>query len=794
MKLKIQQILSRFSSRLGTNAFKRIDLALAILVTLVALTIYAYVETSGRSAAGLRFIENVEARSLDARFSLRGTRAHDENIVIVGLEETTLQKVGAFPIPRNAYAKMVDQLTKDGAKLIVFDFNFPLPEKNSAIDALKALEASVKDRANPEVVRKIREIEGTSDNDKILADSVKRAGNVILGHIFLDAERSKSVDVSGADEYFTALSRHPINQIVALGGISPIQVWEQVTADAGEYDDLNASGVYANLGILAERARSFGFFNETSDADGTFRRSPLLISYAHGRYDAQLYPSLDFEAVRHYKDISEQDIVAYITHNGVDHITLGPHNLTPGHDGTVLVNYAGHYKTYKHYPMVDVIEGHFPPGTFKNKLVVFGATAVAVGDLRNTPFHDADFMGVEIHANVIDNILHSAESGRGFIKRGYREEAIDLFFILIFGLGLGYWFSRTKPLTATLGLLPALCLFSFVVYFAFARYSMWLSFVIPAGTLVANYATIISFRMIFEEREKRKVRRTFERYVSPGVIALMEKDPKKYFKTGGESKELTVMFSDIRSFTTISEGLTPDELVRLLNEYLGEMTDILFRRWGTLDKYIGDAIMGFWGSPFPQDDHAIRSCACALDMRARLRELNIRWESEGRKPLAVGVGINTGQVNVGNMGSTKRFSWTVMGDNVNLASRLEGITKEYHVQCVVSESTYRAAKDHYVFREIDRIRVKGKTLPVTIYELLDWPRNEELYTERIVRFSEALTAYRRQQWDEAIDLFSKIKAKFPDDGPAQTFIQRSHELMEAPPEPDWDGVYAMKSK
>jgi len=172
----------------------------------------------------------------------------------------------------------------------------------------------------------------------------------------------------------------------------------------------------------------------------------------------------------------------------------------------------------------------------------------------------------------------------------------------------------------------------------------------------------------------------------------------------------------------------------------------------------------------------------------------MKWESEGRKQLAVGVGLNTGEVNVGNMGSSKRFAWTVMGDNVNLASRLEGTTKEYHVQSLVSESTYRATKDHYVFREIDRIRVKGKTLPVTIYELLDWNRNESLYTERIVRFSEALTAYRRQQWDEAIDLFSKIKAKFPDDGPAETFIHRSHELMEAPPEPDWDGVYAMKSK
>jgi len=794
MKEKIQQLFTKFVSLSETKMFKRIDFVLAILVTLVALVIYAYTELSGRNAAGLRFIENVEARSLDARFNLRGTRSHDDNIVIVGLEETTLQRVGAFPIPRNAYANMVDQLARDGARLIVFDFNFPLPEKNSAVDALKRLEASVQGRANSEVIQKIREIEATSNNDKILADSLKRAGNVVLGHLFLDAERAKSVNAAGAAEYFHVLDAHPFPQVKPLGGVSPLQAWKRATAEANEYADLNASGVYANLGILADAARSFGFFNETPDIDGTFRRSPLLISYKHGDYDEQFYPSIDLEAVRQYENINDESMVAYVAENGIDHIELGPHNLWPDHDGTVWVNYAGHYKTYKHYPMIDVIDGRFSAGTFKDKLVVFGATAVAVGDLRNTPFHDADFMGVEIHANVIDNILHSAEAGRGFITRSYKEEAIDLLFILAFGLGLGYWFSRTKPLTATLGVLPALCIFGLIVYLAFAHYGMWLSFVIPAGTLVANYATIISFRMVFEEREKRKVRKTFERYVSPGVIALMEKNPKKYFKTGGESKELTVMFSDIRSFTTISEGLSPDELVRLLNEYLGEMTDILFRRWGTLDKYIGDAIMGFWGSPFPQDDHALRACACALDMRARLQELNMKWEAEGRKQLAIGVGLNTGEVNVGNMGSSKRFAWTVMGDNVNLASRLEGITKEYHVQCVVSESTYRSAKDQYIFREIDRIKVKGKNLPVTIYELLDWGRNESLYTERIVRFSEALTAYRRQQWEEAIELFKKIKGKFHDDGPAETFIHRSLELMEAPPEPDWDGVYAMKTK
>ena len=796
MQATVKSFLEKIRSFYGTRDFKRIDYALAAFVTVLGLIAYAYVETSGRNAAGLRFLENIEARSLDARFNLRGERPHDENIVIVGLEETTLQKVGAYPIPRSLYAAMIRQLVRDGAKTIVFDFNFPVPEKNSAIDALRKLEAELGE-SDPGVLKKIRELEGSSDNDKALADAIKSAGNVVLGHIFLDQERAKSVDTSASEEYFQVLNRHSFHQVAPLSGnLDPFAAWIRASREAHDYhyyEQLNASGVYANLRIIADGAASFGFFNEIPDPDGTFRRSPLIVRYKHRDFD-DLYPSLDFEAVRQYTGMADDSVRVYIAENGVDHIQLGERAIGPERDGTVMINYAGHYKTYKHYPMVDVINGAFAAGTFTNKLVVFGPTALGIGDLRTTPFHDADYMGVEIHANAMDNLLHCSQPGRGFLSRGYREEAIDLFFILLFGVGLGFWFSHAPPLTSSASAIAGLLLFGWIVYFAFAHFGMWLSLVIPAGTLAVNYGTITSFRMIFEEREKRKVRRTFERYVSPGVISLLEKDPKKYFKTGGESKELTVMFSDIRSFTSISEGLTPDELVRLLNEYLGAMTDILFQRWGTLDKYIGDAIMGFWGSPFPQDDHAARACSCALDMRARLKELNRKWQAEGRRQLAIGIGINTGEVNVGNMGSSKRFAWTVMGDNVNLSSRLEGITKEYHVQCVVSESTYLATKDRFIYREIDRIRVKGKTVPVTIYELLDWARNESLYTERIVRFSEALTAYRRQQWHEAIELFSSIQEKFPDDGPSATFIDRSQELMEAPPQREWDGVYEMKTK
>jgi adenylate cyclase len=355
-------------------------------------------------------------------------------------------------------------------------------------------------------------------------------------------------------------------------------------------------------------------------------------------------------------------------------------------------------------------------------------------------------------------------------------------------------FSRVPPLYSTISLLLALAGFAWFVYFSFAQHGRWLSFVIPAGTLVANYAAITSYRMIFEEREKRKIRKSFAQYLSPGVIALIEKDPQKYIHPGGEMKDLTVMFSDIRGFTTISEGLTPDELVRLLNEYLGAMTDVVFASYGTLDKYIGDAIMAFWGSPYPQTDHAFRGCYCALEMSRTLSKLNAKWKQEDRAPLAIGIGLNTGPVNVGNMGSEKRLAWTVMGDNVNLASRLEGITKQYQIQIVIGEGTYQQVGNHFVCRELDKIKVKGKNHPVNIYELLDVAAEKWKYESLLTRFDSAMAAYRSQNWREASAQFGQLLGAFPEDGPTQVFLQRALEYMETAPETDWDGVYVMKSK
>jgi len=780
---------SRWPAWLRFSVFK-VDLALAILVTVAGLALFAYSRLRADTRAGFAFLQSVELSSLDMRFGMRGARPHDDRIVIVDIDERTLQEISSFPLPRKTYATLIDRLSAAGARVVAFDFTFPTPEANGGREALERLQAELGPSAPASIVKKIKDLESAADPDAAFADSMKRAGTVILGHIFLDADAAKHADPKLEEDYFNIVWAKNYPQVVPMKPkdgrkFDMGQAW---VAAGGRV----AAGAEANIANLATAAASFGFIDINPDPDGTLRRATLVIRYQ----DQDFFPPLAVQAVRQFENIQDQDIVVYIAQNGLEQIQLGPHTIRPGRDGSALINYTGPYGTYQHYSMWDVMSGATPPGALKDKIVLVGATALALGDIRNTPYEGGvqAYMGVEVHANIIDNILHSGEKGRGFLTRTLNDELIDLGFILLFGIGFGYLFSSVKPLWSTITLLLALGGFAWFVYFSFAREGRWLSFVIPAGTLAANYAAITSFRMIFEEREKRKIRKSFAQYLSPGVIGLIEKDPQKYIHPGGETKELTVMFSDIRGFTTISEGLSADELVRLLNEYLGTMTDILFANLGTLDKYIGDAIMAFWGSPYPQTNHAECACKCAIEMSRGLVKLNEKWKQEGRPPIAIGIGLNTGDVNVGNMGSEKRLAWTVMGDNVNLASRLEGITKQYQIQIVISENTYEAVSGKFVCRELDKIKVKGKNLPVTIYELLDVETERPKYAPLLSAFDHAMAAYRSQNWREAAAQFGELLAVYPDDGPTRVFLQRALEYLENAPEPDWDGVYVMKSK
>ena len=764
------------------------ELVIAAVATILGLGTFFLAGPEARVHKGFSFIQNLELRSLDLRFQLRGPRPHDPRISIVGIDEQTLRRVGSYPIARSQYARLIDRLHADGARVVAFDVTFPSPEKNSGLEALRGLEKRVGERAGTNVIDSIHAAEKASDNDAVLAKSIGDAGNVILGHIFLSPERAAQTDAKAAEVYYNTLWGQPFPQMSKVkskqGDFDMTQAW---IAAGGQV----AWGIEPNIPPLAEAAKSYGFINSNPDADGTFRRGTLIIRYQ----DQDYFPSLAFQAVKLYEGIPDQSIVGYLGRDGLERIDLGTHRLMSAPDGTLLVNFAGPYHSYPHYSMIDVIEGKVPPSTFKEGLVLVGPTALGIGDLRTTPFEtDVAYMGVEIHANIIDNILHSGERGRSYLVRGSEQQMIDLIVILVLGLGMAYAFSHMRPLLSMEAALLALCAFAGFVNWEFSHSGVWLSFVIPAATLLVDYAAITSYRMIFEEREKRKIRKSFSQYVSPGVIRLIEQNPEKYFKPGGESKELTVMFSDIRSFTTIAEGLSPNDLVLLLNEYLGEMTDVIFRHWGTLDKYIGDAIMAFWGSPVPRDDHAFQACSCALQMHTCLRELNRKWVAQGREQLSIGIGVNTGTMNVGNMGSTKRLAWTVMGDNVNLASRLEGLNKKYRTGVVISEFTAAQVVGKFVCRELDHIRVKGKLQPVKIFELLDVAENAASYKDLLGQFTEALCAYKAQKWNDAIERFERLLSSYPDDGPSHEYLRRSHEFCTHPPEAGWDGVYVMESK
>jgi adenylate cyclase len=310
--------------------------------------------------------------------------------------------------------------------------------------------------------------------------------------------------------------------------------------------------------------------------------------------------------------------------------------------------------------------------------------------------------------------------------------------------------------------------------------------------LIPNVSLVALYRVLIEEQEKRKVRGAFQQYVSPEVIRRLLSDPER---VKPRKTEVSVLFSDIRGFTTISETLDAQTLADLLNSYLTEMTRIIFRHQGTLDKYIGDAVMAIWGAPFDEPNHAERCCLSAVSMLARLHELQAQWRAQGSPVLEIGVGINTGIASVGNMGSSLRYGYTALGDAVNLAARLEGLNKEYGTQILISEFTRRELRaDQFLFREIDFIRVKGKLQPVTIYEILGPRAKEQSGEELIALFGAAREAYKHRNWRAARAGWAEILQRWPEDGPSRAFLARCDEYIAEEPPVEWDGVYAMKHK
>ncbi|MDD5167561.1 MAG: CHASE2 domain-containing protein [Syntrophales bacterium] len=716
------------------------------------------------------FLRFMELKTLDLRMVSRGRLAPGGEVVIATIDEKSLSEIGRWPWPRTVIARLVDKLKGNGAKAIGFDIVFSEPDENSALKTIADLSKEmnrlgVRDKRLMDLFKGKRQ---TADTDAILAKSIKKADNVTLGYFFHTSQKDmghmKTEDIALSEELIGS-SRYPM---------------VKASAKPDELNLLHSYAAVPNLKTITESAVNSGYFNAFPDPDGVIRWAPLAIKLGDN-----YYYSLAMGVLLQYADLPM--VTLKLNEAGVESIQIDDLTIPVDETGRLLINYLGPARTFPHYSISDILRGRISPEKFKDKIVIVGATATGIYDLRVTPFSNV-YPGVEIHANVVDNILH-----RSFLEHSVWVTFLDVCTIIILGFMVGFIVPRVKAVYGVILILGMLAAFIAANTMIFIHYRIWLNMIYPLLTMATIYLMITVYRYVTEEREKKKIRGAFQYYLTASVMNEILKDPTK-LKLGGDKKDLTVMFSDIRGFTTISEKLTPQDLVHLLNEYLTAMTNIVFKYEGLLDKYIGDAIMAVWGDPIDQPDHTLRACRTGLEMMAALRVLQEKWQKEGWPLVDIGIGINSGDMVVGNMGSDMRFDYTVMGDNVNLSSRLEGINKEYGTHIVISEFAYQHVKDEMFCRELDSVRVKGKKLPVKIYELICDRKDADPHESYVKLFEEGLAKYKKGLWDDGIVLFKKVLEIKPDDPPSKLYICRCEELKASPPEGVWDGVFTMTRK
>jgi adenylate cyclase len=627
--------------KLGTG--KRAGITIALIVAFALAIMHL---------GNFRFFEILEQKTLDARFLIRGPIAPGPETVIAAIDEKSINKLGRFPWPRSAWGRVVDRLTEDGAKVIVFDVFFTEPEN--------------------------------VESDDLFQRAIMRSGRVILPVVF---------DFTEAGYKESGFTDKKLDSLVPSA--------YSVIRHADEpFSPFQAKMVLPTLLRFSSVANSLAHINMIPDADGTLRWEALAIGY-----QGDFYAPIGLQAAWLYRGLNKEDLA--LDYRG--EVRLGTTAIPTDEHGRMLINYRGPNGMFPQYPISDILDRVTPPGTFKDKIVLIGATAIGIYDLRVTPF-SPNMAGIEKHASVVDNILHG-----DFI---YRTEATVTLLIFFFAIALGVTIPRLGAKAGAALFLSLFIGYLGAVYYLFAVKGIWFNLVYPASALFFGYTSQTAYRFFTEERRARDIRKMFSSYVSKRIVDELIKDPSKA-KLGGDRKEITVLFSDIRGFTSFSEKHQPEEVVSLLNEYLGAMTEIVFQYEGTLDKFVGDAIMALWGAPVGQPDHAERACRCALAMITRLKELQAKWTAEGKYAIDIGIGINTGDMVVGNMGAEgKKMDYTVIGDNVNLGARLESLTRQYNNHIIISEYTYAKVEHIVEVNELGTVTVKGKQLPVVVYDLI----------------------------------------------------------------------------
>lgn len=737
------------------------EVRLGILLTLISFFLFM---------ANSAVLSLVSHKMFDLNFQARGPVAGKRDVVIVAIDQKSQDVYGRWPWTRTVIAGVIDRIARGGPKAVGLDIVFSYPEERP--DFILAGQLLAKAPAAGPLRDALEDALENANADQRLAVSIKKAGNVVPGYFFFtDPAEVKDLKMDVEADY----------RIIKRSRFGAIKYPE---SGKKEFTLVSAAGVKPNIKPITDSAAATGYFNMMPDADGTLRKITNVIQF-NGKY----FPSLSLQLLGLHYGAAPKVI---FSDAGVEGFEVGKAFISSDETGGSYVNYYGGDAEFPVVSIADLMgHGYDPPEAleklFKDKIVLVGATAIGIYDMRVTPFGIQP--GLMVHANFIQSIL----DGRG-LNRANWFLIFDALSIAVLGIALTLAMRRLKVFG---GLLLASILMA--VYVLFQRYmfvekNTLLDILYPLITIIMVYGGIAFYKYFLEAKEKRYVKEAFGHYLSPAVIGKIMEDPGK-LKLGGETRTLTASFSDIKGFSTISEGLTPDALVVLLNEYLTEMTDIVMENQGTLDKYIGDAIVAFYGAPLNYDNHAELACRAALLCQKRLKVLREKWKGEGRPQVEARLGINTGPMLVGNMGSHQRFDYTVIGDEVNLAARLEGINKQYGTYICISENTFNAIGDAFTVRELDLIRVVGRSTPVRIYELVDFSADTADATRQWLRmYGGALALYKARKWEEAIAEFEAVMAMNKEDGASWTYIKRCRIFMATPPDPEWDGVFSHTSK
>ncbi|MCC7547001.1 MAG: adenylate/guanylate cyclase domain-containing protein [Burkholderiales bacterium] len=711
----------------------------------------------------LPFVQRIESMLYDARLRLTMPGTIDDRIVIVDIDEKSLASEGRWPWPRDRIGLLLDRLFDDyAAQLVGFDVVFAEPDRSSGLKQLERLARN--ELAHVDGFRSALEALAPGlQYDRILAQ--KMAGRpVVLGYYFTH-------EGARGPAHANALPP-PVLPPGALEGVrTQPTVW---------------TGYGANLPELQEAAAAVGHFNPWPDEDGITRRVPMLAEFAGAYYESLALAVL--RVLMHVRSIAPGLGEAVGRARSLEWLDVGGDIRIPV-DGqaTALVPYRGPAGSFPYVSAADVLSGKADRAVLADRVVLVGATAPGLNDLRATPVGPV-YPGVEVHANLIAGAL----DGRIPHMPGY-VVGLELLVLAASGVLLALVLPLLAPLPSTLLTLGVFAGAGALNLVLWQRASVVLPLAATLLMIGALFALNMSYGFFVEARARRQITRRFGQYVPPPVVEVMSRHPER-FSMQGESRELTVLFSDVRGFTTVSEGLDPKVLAQVMNEFLTALTRVIHTHRGTIDKYMGDCIMAFWGAPVADTGHARNAVLAGLDLLSAMQALQPRFAARGWPVLDVGVGINTGRMTVGNMGSEIRVAYTVMGDSVNFASRLEALTRHYGVGMLVGAST-RAACAAIAFREVDRVRARGKREAVAVFEPLA-PAHalDAALAAEVEHWHAALGLYRQQRWSEARAALSDLQRLRPQSILYAEFLRRVEVLRAQPPGADWDGAWTFDSK